>query len=79
MTNLTKPVIRKTNSAVRDRGKIRNLVVTIFPNGTIGLRPERTRQLEVVTLESVYSLAIKQRVAREHAEKKKVKTKRIRY
>ena len=69
MTPLNKPVVRKTNSTVRDRGVVRNLVVTIFPNGTVGLRPERTRQTEIVTLDSIYALAIKQRVVRERAEK----------
>ena len=69
MTPLNKPVTRKTNSTVRDRGVVRNLVVTIFPNGAVGLRPERTQQTEIVTLDSIYALAIKQRVARERAEK----------
>ena len=69
MTELNKPVTRKSNSTVRDRGKIRNLVITLFPNGTVGLRPSGTRKLEIVTLDSCYSLAVKQRVAREKAEK----------
>ena len=76
MTKLTQPVTRKTDSTVRDRGKVRNLIVTLFPNNTMGLRPERTRQIEIVTLDSVYSLAVKQRVAKERAEKKQAKKSR---
>lgn len=69
MTPLDKPVSRKSYTVVRDRGKVRELVVTLYPNGTLGLRPLKTRQEEVLTLESCYSLAVKQRVARERAEK----------
>ena len=70
MTSLDKPVRRKTLSTVRDRGHVRQLVVSLYPNGTVGLRPMKTRQEEIVTLDSIYSLAIKQRVAKERTEKK---------
>ena len=69
MTNLDKPVTRKSHVIVRDRGKVRQLVVTINPNGTLGLRPLGTRKAEIITLDSCYSLAVKQRVAKERAEK----------
>ncbi len=77
-TKLTKPVKRVSGSIVRDCGKIRNLVVTLYPNDTIGLRPEGTRQKreERVTLTSCYALAVRQRVAAERIEreaKKKAK------
>lgn len=73
MTDATKPVTRRTPAAVRDAGRTRRLVVTIHPNGTLGLRPERTRREETITLEAIYSLAVKQRVAKEQADKKKAK------
>lgn len=69
MTPLNKPVSRKSSTLVRDRGKVRELVVTLYPNGTIGLRPIKTRHEEITTLDSIYSLAVKQRVAKERAEK----------
>lgn len=69
MTPLDKPVSRKSNAIVRDRGVFRQLVVTLYPTGVLGLRPAKTRQEERVTLESCYSLAVKQRVAKERAEK----------
>lgn len=72
MVGLRNPLTRLTTATVRDRGKTRNLAVTIFPNNTIGLRPSGTRKkrMEIVTLDSVYSLAVKQRVAKEQAEKR---------
>lgn len=69
MTDLNKPVKRKTNTMIRDRGRLRQIMITIYPNGTIGLRPMGTRQEEVLTMESCYSLAVKQRVAKERIEK----------
>jgi len=69
MTPLTKSVTRKSHTVIRDRGRVRELVVTLYPNYTIGLRPHKTRQEEVTTLDAVYSLAVKQRVAKERAEK----------
>ena len=71
MTDTTKPVKRRTIAMVRDQGRMRPLVVTIHPNGTLSLRPERTRREETVTLEAIYSMAVKARVALERAEKKR--------
>lgn len=76
MTPLDKPVSRKSYTVVRDRGRVRELVVTLYPNGTLGLRPLKTRQEEVLTLESCYHLAVRQRVAKEQAEKKERKRSR---
>jgi hypothetical protein len=77
MTKSSKPVTRLVEVAmVRDRGKVRSLAATIYPNGTIGVRPYGTRREEVTTLASVYSLAIKQRVAEERKTKAAAKTKR---
>lgn len=71
---ISKKIVRKVDmSMVRDRGKLKALVATIYPNGTLGLRPEKTRREEVITLESCYGLAIKQRAARERAAKLEAK------
>jgi len=67
MTRLNKPIRRVSDSPVREAGKLRPLVVTIYPNGTIGLRPSKTRREEIITLEAAWSLGVKQRVAREQA------------
>lgn len=69
MTKLKSEVIRMSGAEIRDRGKYRRLVITLFPNDTIGLRPEKTRKQEIVSLDSVYSLAVKQRVAAEKRDK----------
>jgi hypothetical protein len=74
-TKLNKPVSRISNEQVRDGSKIRNLVVTLYPGGGIGLRPQGTRREEIYPLEAVYHTALKMRVAAERAAKKKGKTK----
>ena len=70
MTPLTKPVTRRSETVIRDGGTRRRLVVTIYPNDTVGLRPERTRREERITLDAVYACAIKARVRHEQAEKR---------
>ena len=70
MTDLRKPVSRRTENTVRDAGRPRRLVVTLYPGDVIGLRPEKTRREERTTLAAVYDLAVKQRVALERREKK---------
>lgn len=66
-----KPVARIVDaSMIRDGSKLRALVVTIYPHGFLGLRPKGTRREEIVTLAHCWSLAVKQRVAHELADKK---------
>lgn len=70
MTALTKAVRRLTETSVRDQGKSKRLVVTLYPGGLVlGLRPERTRREETITLDAVYSLAVKMRVSAERKAK----------
>ena len=71
MTDLKSPVTRRSDTVVRDGTKRRRLVITIYPNDCIGLRPERTQREELLSIDSAYSLAVKQRVAKERAEKKR--------
>ena len=73
MTQLIKPVKRVSDAMVRDAGKLKRLVVTLYPNQTIGVRPERTRREEIVTIAAVYSLAVKQRVALQQSAKRAAK------
>ena len=69
MTALSKPISRRSESTVRDQGRSRRLVATLYPSGTLGLRPERTRREELIPLEAVYQLAVKLRVRCEKREK----------
>lgn len=71
MTDLKKKVSRRDDGAiVRDRGKLRRLIVTLYPGGTIGLRPEKTRKEEIISFAGVYHAAVKARVMKEQAEKR---------
>lgn len=73
-TKLTRPVRRKTAQTVRDTGKQRRIVVTLYPGGTIGLRLERTRREEVITVEAVYWNALTARMASEHKQRRNKKS-----
>lgn len=73
MTKTTKPVRRVSSEYVRDRSKMRALVVTIYPGNFIGLRMLGTRREETIGLRSCYDLAVKMRVYHERAEKAKAK------
>ena len=74
MTDLHKPVSRRTDSTIRDAGKRRRMVVTLYPNGdTLGLRPEKTRREEFISIAAIYEFAVKCRVRKEQADKKKAR------
>lgn len=69
-TKCTSPVTRVMDRALfRDGGKEKALVVTFYPEGTIGLRPAGTRKdrEEIINAVSAYETAIRQRVASERA------------
>ncbi|OGT57555.1 MAG: hypothetical protein A3E01_08435 [Gammaproteobacteria bacterium RIFCSPHIGHO2_12_FULL_63_22] len=68
MTPSTKPVRRETSAFVRERG-LRPLVATIH-GSLLLLRPKGLRSEEALDLGSAWSLAVKQRVARQQAEKR---------
>lgn len=53
MTALNRPV-RRTVPGIERRG----VVITLYPNQTIGLRAKRTRREHVIPLASVYRLAV---------------------
>lgn len=73
MTTLsTKPTTRETSAYVRERGKLRPLVVTVH-GSLLELRPKGLRTREVVDLSSCYFNAVKARVAREKFERLKAR------
>jgi len=72
--HVTKPLKRRTDARVQDQGS-RRLIVTLYPDGCIGLRPERTRREETVSLSACWQMAVRQRVAYERAQKKAAKRK----
>lgn len=72
MTTLSiKPVTRETSAYVRDKG-LRPVIATIS-GSVITLRAKGLRSREVLDLAYCYSIAIKQRVAAERAERKALK------
>ena len=67
-SSTTSPVTRETPAYVRDKG-LRSVIVTIT-GGLIELRAKGLRTREVVDVASIYDQAVKQRIAREQAEKR---------
>lgn len=61
MTPLNKPVTRRTNEIV-DR---RQIVVTLYPNGLLGLRLSGCRKAEMIPLTHCYYQAVKARISAE--------------
>ncbi len=70
MTDLRKPITRRTDSTIRDGSKPRRMVVTLYPCDIIGIRPEKTRREETTTLAAVWQMAVKLRVRTEQAERR---------
>jgi hypothetical protein len=66
-TKSTRPVTRESSAFIRDRG-LRPIMVTIH-GSIIELRAKGLRQREVLDLAACYSLAVKQRVASERADR----------
>jgi hypothetical protein len=73
MTPLTRKVTRRSSETYRDRSKMRRIVVTLYPTGVIGLRLEKTRQEETLSLPAAYEMAVRARVAFERSQKAKRK------
>jgi hypothetical protein len=59
MTDLTKPVTRKTSAAIHEKGQRRPVLVTLIPPAKIGVRLAGTRQTFTLDAEAVYSIAVK--------------------
>lgn len=69
MTDLHKQLQRRTSATIRDDGRARRIVITLYPGNVIGLRPEKTRREELLPVVAAWSTAVKMRVARERAER----------
>ena len=68
-TKSIKPVSRETSAFVRDRG-LRPLVATLQGSVLI-LRGKGLRREEIIDIGACYSMAVKQRIFRERAKKRK--------
>lgn len=73
MTKLKKPVRRISDEWVREQGKLRPIVVSVYPGDVIGFRLMGTRREERTTIRACRDLAIKLRVRSEKREKKAAK------
>lgn len=73
MTKLKKPVRRVSDEWVREQGKLRPIVVSVYPGDVIGFRLLGTRREERTTVRACRDLAIKLRVRTEKREKKEAK------
>jgi hypothetical protein len=71
MTPLKTRVVRRSEELYRDRSKYRRIIVTLYPAGFIGLRLEKCRKEETISLRAALEAAIISRVMRERLEKKK--------
>jgi len=68
-------VTRATSARLFSAGKNRPVVVTLYPDGLIGLRLSRYRKEEYVNASDMYRQALWARVAMEKAAKKKARKK----
>jgi hypothetical protein len=73
MTPLKKAVTRRSEELMRDRSKFRRIVVTLHPAGFIGLRLEKCRHEETLSIRAAFETAVQTRVMRERAERRKDK------
>ena len=66
-------VRRATTASVFSAGKRRPVIVTVYPDGIIGLRLSRSRREECIDAATAYREAVISRVAFERAQKRKAK------
>jgi hypothetical protein len=70
-------VTRATSASVFSAGKRKPVIVTLYPDGIIGLRLSRYRKEEYVDAANVYREAVVARVASERAAKRKGKKREV--
>lgn len=73
MSPLNKPVTRRSEVTKRSAGKLLRICITLYPDGYLGLRLERSRKEETIDLAAVFDIAVKQRVAYERMLKAKAR------
>lgn len=74
-TDLNRPVKRRSHETLRDTGKARRVIVTLYPAGHMGLRLEGTRREETLPLTTAYEIAVRARLITQRAEKAKLRKK----
>ena len=78
MTPLKRLVTRRSDELYRDGSKFRRIVVTLHPAGFIGLRLEKCRHEETISIRGAYETAVQTRVMRAQSERRKSKKSRVR-
>jgi hypothetical protein len=73
MTPLKKAVPRRSEELMRDRSKFCRIIVTLHPAGFIGLRLEKCRHEETLSIRAAYETAVQTRVRRKQADRRKGK------
>jgi hypothetical protein len=73
MTPLKRTLTRRSEELYRDRSTFRRIVITLHPAGYIGLRLEKCRHEETLSIRAAYETAVQTRVMRERAERRKGK------
>ena len=73
MTPLKTAVTRRSEELYRDGSKFRRIVVTLYPAGFIGLRLEKCRHQETLSIRAAYETAVQTRVMRKQSERRKGK------
>lgn len=71
MSGRKRPARARSDTTIRDRGKLRPLIVTLYPNGLIGLRPLGLRREETLDVDTAWHLAIRVRVAGDRSERRR--------
>ena len=70
MTPLKKALTRRSEELYRDRSTYRRIVVTLYPAGFIGLRLEKCRREETLSMRAAFEVAVQTRVMRERAQRR---------
>jgi len=73
MTHLYKPVKRATRIAAPGSGRPMEIIVTLYPGGTMGLRHKRSRNEYELPLSTIYLYAVDAEARRLKAERKGAK------
>lgn len=73
MINVEKPVKRKSGIHTREAGKMREIVVSVLPDGTLGFRLLGTRDTYTLPILAGYHIAVKAHVRDVERLAKKIK------
>jgi hypothetical protein len=67
----TSKVKRETRATIRDGGRERQIIVTIYPDGTLGFRLKRTRREYCLSAAACYQRAVAQAVAADKPKRRR--------